>query len=314
MLDMSRMDMIHYAPLSPEYSEPSPEEYSEASIRLHEALHAPLNLESDFTPESDPFSPTPLDTEALTYGGLPFSRVSSLYLEQIMGGEYFRHLPEDVKIALEREMTYETERRIAKNKVNKNILNQVLSERITSENELGRLNSVCDVDGMVNNAGVDEMLLETLVAVRSGKATLEDRVSLLKLVPEMGSIEVAKTTCPCDVDTAKDSQYVLFEALSDLQGMRPDWHVKFVRPEDSGHRIVSDMDDKMNFDPRIIVSKYVYARVDTGAMTFDLVTKQSNILLDEHTAGIAKRNPKRHNGKIYDVQPGSIMHYLRPSK
>ena len=313
MSDMSRMDMINYAPSFTGYSEPSEQDFSEASIKLYEALHAPLNLETDFTPESDPFSPTPLDPYKLTYAGLAFGRVSSLYLDGVMERDNFQGLPVDVQAALRHEMHYEAERRISKNKVNLNILTQVLMERLQSERDYGRLEGVADVygDAIEPRAGLDDRLIEAIVAARAGKATFEEKVALLELVPEMGSIEIAKTTCPCDVGLAKKSQYALFDALSELQAMRPDWHVEFVHPDASAHRIVSDMHDEMSFDPRIIVSKYICARIDTGRIEFDVVTKQSNILLDDTTPGIDDHNLKQFKGQVYDAQPGSIMQYLR---
>lgn len=307
------MDMIHRMPHAMEYGGLPSEKFSESSIRLHDALYAPLQLSGDFTPESDAFSPTPLDTDAVSYGPITFARVSSLYLEQVMQGEHVANLPEDVRFALENEMQHATQRRISKNKINMNILTQVLSERISSESCVGKLLQFSGEYENETSAGLDGALLDALIAARAGKATLEERVRLLELVPEMGSIEIAKTTCPGNVELARANQHAFFESLAQLRACRPDWTVEFVAAKDSGHRIVSDMDSEVSFDPRIIVSKWTSARIDTGRVLFDVVNKQSNILLDKDTPGVMMRNIQTYAGQVYDVQPGNIMQYIRLS-
>lgn len=269
---------------------------SEQANSIMSALDAPITRAGAFDRSDNHFTATPLDADRLTISGLSFGRVNRMFLDSIMAGEELQALSPGIQKVIGDEVALVAERRIEKSRTNMNILRRILEDRINVEIEYGTVPST-----------IDSSILESILDLRAGTASLGQQVEMLDLLPEIGSLEIAKTTCPCDLGLANENAQHLMNELVDLQSAHPEWDIKFVSPDESQHRIVEQ-------DETLISSKWISATICPGSTRLDVVTKQSNLILPLGKEPVAHRNPRMIGGVLYDIQPLTIMQYLRPSK
>lgn len=269
---------------------------SEQSNNIMTALDAPIARAGAFDRTDNHFTATPLDSDQLTISGLSFGRVNRMFLDSVMAGEELQALSPGIQQVIGDEIALVAERRIEKSRTNMNILRRILEDRINVEIEYGTVPST-----------IDTSTLEAVLDLRAGTANIGQQVEMLNLLPEIGSLEIAKTTCPCDLGLANDNAQHLLRELAALQTAHPDWNIELVPPDESEHRIVEQNDT-------LISSKWISATIGLGSTRFDVVTKQSNLILPLGKEPVAHRNPRMIGGVLYDIQPLTIMQYLRPSK
>lgn len=279
----------------------SPEDFdalSETSQRIYEALYGTIWYEGVFTPDDNAHSATPLDPNNLYVGGLSFPRVSAMYLESILANERVANLSLETQALIGYELRVTSERRIQKNNLNMKLLSHMIQDRVETERLYG-----------VEPKYIDPHFLNTIIDLRKGQASLEQEVMMLELLPEIGSLEAFKTTCPFDVDLMKRSTDNLHSELDLLQSHRPDWEIKNVAPRDSQARFVVT-------ERNMVSSKWISATIHTRHAAFELITKQSDMILEKDTdEPIVRRNLRRlPDGNFYEVQPLTAMQYLRPAK